>query len=163
MISSDDAPALEASLHRRFVERQMNTLNKRKEFFRVSLLELRQIVQELGIDASWTLAAEASQFKETLALEQAMKTDTDLKKRWIEEQARFDFDDEAPTKSSQNWKRSRQQLGVEIRVGKLLAGLQPQASRWHLVGFPAASKLSVAYSSTVPLIAMQRTSRVPPS
>ena len=95
MIASQDAPALETALHRRFLERQVNKVNNRKEFFRVNLTELRQVINELGIEATWTLEAEATQYKETVALEQAMKSDTDLKKRWIEEQARFDFDDEA--------------------------------------------------------------------
>ena len=44
----------------------MNKINKRKEFFRVSLTELGQVTEELGIEVSWTLAAEASQYRETL-------------------------------------------------------------------------------------------------
>ena len=96
MIASQDAPALETALHRRFLERQVNKVNIRKEFFRVNLTELRQVMDESGIEATWTLESEATQYRETLALEQAMKTDIDLKKRWIEEQARFDFDNEAP-------------------------------------------------------------------
>ena len=89
MLASDDAPALETELHRRFVERQVNKINKRKEFFRVSLTELRQVADELGLEASWTLTAEAAQYRETLALEQAMKTDAELKQKWLEEQATF--------------------------------------------------------------------------
>ena len=50
MLASDDAPALETELHRRFLERQVNKVNKRKEFFRVSLTELRQAADELGLD-----------------------------------------------------------------------------------------------------------------
>jgi hypothetical protein len=95
MIDSDDAPALESALHRRFVERQMNKINKRKEFFRVSLTELGQVIEELGIVVSWTLAAAASQYRETLALEQAMRTDAGLKKKWMEDQATLEFDDES--------------------------------------------------------------------
>ena len=48
MIASDDAPALETELHRRFLDRQMNKINRRKEFFRVGLTELRQVAEELG-------------------------------------------------------------------------------------------------------------------
>ncbi len=95
LLASDDAPALEIALHRRFLERQVNKVNKRKEFFRVSLKELKEAADELGLDASWTLAAEAVQYRETLALEQAMKTDTELKRKWLEEQTTFDFDDES--------------------------------------------------------------------
>ncbi len=45
-------------------------------------------------DAAWTLEAEASQYRETLALEQDMKTDQGLKSRWLDEQASFEFADE---------------------------------------------------------------------
>ena len=96
MISSDDAPALEAALHRRFVEQQVNKVNKRKEFFRVSLAELKKAAAELSLDAAWTMEAEAAQYRETLALEQAMKADGALRRKWLKEQATFDFaDDEA--------------------------------------------------------------------
>jgi hypothetical protein len=95
VLASEDAPALETELHRRFLERQVNKVNKRKEFFRVSLTELRKTADELGVDSSWTLTAEAAQYRETLALEQAMKTDMELKRKWLEEQSTINFDDEA--------------------------------------------------------------------
>jgi hypothetical protein len=95
VLASDDAPALETALHRRFVERQVNKVNKRKEFFRVNLTELRKAANELGLETSWTLSAEAAQYRETLALEQAMKTDADLKRNWLEEQNTFSVDDES--------------------------------------------------------------------
>lgn len=96
MIASEDAPALETALHRRFLERQVNKMNNRKEFFKVKLTELRQVIDQLGIEANWTLEAEATQYRETLALEQAMKTDMGLKNKWIEEQERVVLDDETP-------------------------------------------------------------------
>ena len=40
------------------------------------------------------MAAEASQYRETLALEQAMKSDTEIRRKWLEEQATFNFEDE---------------------------------------------------------------------
>jgi T5orf172 domain/Domain of unknown function (DUF4041) len=95
VLASDDAPALETALHRRFVERQVNKVNKRKEFFRVNLTELRKAADELGLETSWTLSAEAAQYRETLALEQAMKSDADLKRKWLEEQSTFSVDDES--------------------------------------------------------------------
>lgn len=92
MLKSDDAPALETALHRRFVEKQVNKVNKRKEFFKVSLKELKEVVEELAIDCTWTLECEASQYRETLALEQAMRSNVDVRRRWMEEQATFHFD-----------------------------------------------------------------------
>jgi hypothetical protein len=101
VLASDDAPALETALHRRFVERQVNKVNKRKEFFRISLTELRKAADELGLETSWTLSAEAAQYRETLALEQAMKTNADLKRKWLEEQNTFNVDDESLDEADQ--------------------------------------------------------------
>jgi hypothetical protein len=91
MLKSDDAPALETALHRRFVEKQVNKVNRRKEFFKVSPEELRKVVDELGIDCTWTLEYEASQYRETQALEEAMRSNAGLRKQWLEEQATFQF------------------------------------------------------------------------
>ena len=44
MIFSDDAPALEAALHRSFENRKLNMVNTRREFFRVSLDEIKEVV-----------------------------------------------------------------------------------------------------------------------
>jgi hypothetical protein len=101
VLASEDAPALESELHRLFLERQVNKVNKRKEFFRVSLSELREAAADLGLDASWTLTAEAAQYRETLALEQAMKTDAELKRKWLEEQTIINFDDESLEEAEQ--------------------------------------------------------------
>lgn len=40
------------------------------------------------------MAADASQYRETMALEQAMVSDAGLRRKWLEEQATFDFTDE---------------------------------------------------------------------
>ncbi len=62
---------------------------------------LRQTADELGLEASWTLTAEAAQYRETLALEQAMKTDKELKHNWLDEQASFNIDDESLDEADQ--------------------------------------------------------------
>ncbi len=46
MIFSDDAPKLEAALHNAFADKKINLVNGRKEFFRVSLDEIKRVVQE---------------------------------------------------------------------------------------------------------------------
>jgi hypothetical protein len=69
MISSDDAPTLERRLHERFDNHRVNKVNTRKEFFRVPIDELRSFVREQGLEATFTLAAEASEYRETLALD----------------------------------------------------------------------------------------------
>lgn len=46
MIFSDNAPALEAALHKAFENRKINMINHRREFFRVSLDEIKSVVRE---------------------------------------------------------------------------------------------------------------------
>jgi hypothetical protein len=95
MLKSEDAPALETTLHRRFVEKQVNKINKRKEFFKLNLEDLKKVVDELDIDCTWTMACEASQYRDTIALEEAMCSNIDLRKKWMEEQATLNFDEES--------------------------------------------------------------------
>lgn len=49
---SDDAVALETNLHKHFADRAMNKVNFRKEFFRVSPLEVRDALMKLSKDGS---------------------------------------------------------------------------------------------------------------
>lgn len=46
MIFSDDAPALEAALHRAFADRKLNMVNQRREFFHVTLDEIKEVVKQ---------------------------------------------------------------------------------------------------------------------
>lgn len=46
MIFSDDAPALEAALHRAFEDKKLNMVNHRREFFKVTLDEIKAVVKE---------------------------------------------------------------------------------------------------------------------
>jgi hypothetical protein len=68
MVSCDDAPALEARLHREFDEHRINKVNMRKEFFRVRLDELREKLLSSGAETSFTMLAEAREYRETQAL-----------------------------------------------------------------------------------------------
>lgn len=45
MIFSDDAPALEAALHKAFEDRKLNMVNTRREFFNVTLDEIKDVVK----------------------------------------------------------------------------------------------------------------------
>jgi hypothetical protein len=81
-------------LHKRFVEKQVNKVNKRKEFFRLSLKELREVVGELGIESTWTMQCEASQYRETVALEASMRSNVDVRKKWLADQATFNFEED---------------------------------------------------------------------
>ena len=46
MIFSDDAPALEAALHRAFADKKLNMVNQRREFFHVTLEEIKEVVKK---------------------------------------------------------------------------------------------------------------------
>lgn len=46
MIFSDNAPALEAALHKAFEEKKLNMINQRREFFNVTLDEIKAVVKE---------------------------------------------------------------------------------------------------------------------
>ncbi|WP_157665300.1 DUF4041 domain-containing protein [Cyanobium sp. NIES-981] len=68
-IWTDDAPSLEHALHQYFRERRLNLENQRKEFFRISIEEIKDEVEQLktslGItaDIRWTLLAEAKEYR----------------------------------------------------------------------------------------------------
>ena len=46
MIFSDNAPALEAALHKAFEDRKVNMVNTRREFFNVTLDEIKEVVRK---------------------------------------------------------------------------------------------------------------------
>ena len=46
MIFSDDAPALEAALHKAFENKKVNMVNHRREFFNVTLEEIKEVVKK---------------------------------------------------------------------------------------------------------------------
>ncbi|WP_192859193.1 GIY-YIG nuclease family protein, partial [Vreelandella lionensis] len=68
MIYSEDAPSLEKELHRRFTEHQVNRINPRKEFFNIPIKQVRQVIDEQGHNAHWTMKAEAQEYYESRAI-----------------------------------------------------------------------------------------------
>ena len=72
MIFSEDAPALETLLHRHFADRQVNKVNARKEFFKVDLEEIKQLVlTHHNATVHFVDVPEAAEYRETLQLEAA--------------------------------------------------------------------------------------------
>jgi hypothetical protein len=97
MIQSDNAPALETELHKRFLRKQVNKVNPRKEFFRVQLTEIRTAVEALGCQAHWSMTAAARSFRESMAIEKALAEKRIDEKEWVKQQlegATSSFDDE---------------------------------------------------------------------
>ncbi|MDF1780506.1 MAG: DUF4041 domain-containing protein [Alcanivoracaceae bacterium] len=69
VIYADDAPALETALHKAFSHRRVNAVNLRKEFFRVPLAKIKEVVERLSEDeAEFTTTISAEEYYETLRL-----------------------------------------------------------------------------------------------
>lgn len=75
MIFSDDAPGLEKRLHRAFNETRVNMVNPRKEYFQVGVGAVRDALAQMGVEAEFTLAAEAREFRESQALRHASEAE----------------------------------------------------------------------------------------
>ncbi|MDE4084547.1 DUF4041 domain-containing protein [Planococcus maritimus] len=74
MIFSEDAPTLENALHKAFHHKRLNKVNERKEFFRVSLEEISDVViQNHNKVVEFTKLAEAEHYRETLMLEKTLE------------------------------------------------------------------------------------------
>lgn len=82
IIYSDDAPALESELHKIFADAQVNKINARKEFFRINLSQVKTIIEQKGFDVSWTLRAEAQQYRETLEIENRIAENPSMREEW---------------------------------------------------------------------------------
>ena len=78
MIYSEDAPALESKLHRCFASRRVNLVNLRREFFRVSLDEIRAAVAQCFGHVTFVTIPEAAEYRKTLALRKQQKDPADL-------------------------------------------------------------------------------------
>jgi len=68
MIFSEDAPALEAKLHRVFEKHRVNRVNYRKEFFRIPLEKIRDEVVQRGAEIEFTMIAEAAEYRQTQSI-----------------------------------------------------------------------------------------------
>lgn len=68
LVYSEDAPRLENLLHKELAGHQVNRVNDRKEFFRVDLGTIERAVNKHHGRFSLTRAAEAREFRESMAL-----------------------------------------------------------------------------------------------
>lgn len=62
MIFSEDAVSLETDLHKRLYDKRINKINPRKEFFKVSIDEIEQIVNDIDPSAPFHKTILAEQF-----------------------------------------------------------------------------------------------------
>lgn len=68
MIHSEDAPALESALHKSFNDERLNLVNRRKEFFKVSLSDIQAKVSEINPDAEFIETSEARDYRESMSI-----------------------------------------------------------------------------------------------
>lgn len=75
IIYSENAPQLEYELHQKFNDKRLNRINKKKEFFRVTLDEIEEFVkQHTNAGIEFTKLSEAREYRETLTLLQQLNT-----------------------------------------------------------------------------------------
>ncbi len=70
MIFSDDAPTLEKKLHKIFTDKRVNMVNERREFFNVSLEEIKEVVEKNHGEIEFTKLAEAKEYRETISIKE---------------------------------------------------------------------------------------------
>ncbi len=69
MIFTEDAPKLESALHSAFESRKVNKINHRREFFRVSLDEIKTVVRNnFDKTVEWIDEPEAEQYRQSLVM-----------------------------------------------------------------------------------------------
>lgn len=74
MMFSDDAPKLEAALHNAFADRKINCVNQRREFFAVTLDEIKAVVrQNYDKTVEFVDVAPAEQYRESQKIRAVMK------------------------------------------------------------------------------------------
>lgn len=69
-IFSQDAAALETTLHHELNNRRVNKVNLRKEFFHITIEELEQIVQRIDPTAPFNVTALAEQYRQSLSIDE---------------------------------------------------------------------------------------------
>lgn len=68
MISSDDAPALESTLHRFLFRHRLNKANPRKEFFKIDIETIRKMVLEHHGEVQYVVDPEALEYRQSLTM-----------------------------------------------------------------------------------------------
>jgi hypothetical protein len=69
IIFSDDAPRLEAALHRAFENKKVNMINNRREFFKVSLDEIEQVIKNnYDKTVEFERTPQAEQYRESIRI-----------------------------------------------------------------------------------------------
>jgi len=68
MVACDNAPSMENELHKRFNNHRLNKVNFRKEFFAVSIEDIRRAVEDLHGEVEYVADPEALQYRESVTM-----------------------------------------------------------------------------------------------
>ena len=69
LIFSEDAPALESALHKAFESKKLNKINQRREFFNVTLDEIKsEVKKNFDKTVEWIDVPEAEQYRQSILL-----------------------------------------------------------------------------------------------
>jgi len=82
-INSDKAPDVERALHNKFAIRRLNKVNVFKEYFRLSLDEIKKFTELLGYNVEWTLAGKAHEYVESLKISKQLKEGSLSKEEYL--------------------------------------------------------------------------------
>lgn len=75
MIFTEDAPALEAALHRAFEDKKLNFVNQRREFFNVTLDEIKKVIRDnFDKTVEYVDVPAAEQYRVSLKMKQERQT-----------------------------------------------------------------------------------------
>lgn len=77
-IFSDDASGLETELHRRLEDKRVNKVNRRKEFFYITIDELEELVTEICPTAEFNKTMLAEEFRQSLSTNEVYSSDYEL-------------------------------------------------------------------------------------
>jgi len=102
VIKTNNAPELESKLHQKLSIYRMNKSNWRKEFFKITIEDLKRLIEEEGHETSWTMMAKALQYRETQEIERRIKEDDDFRHQWLSRQAKLDFSVQTHTNGVQD-------------------------------------------------------------
>lgn len=82
IIYSTDAPALEKAMHDALRRTQMNKANNRKEFFKTSLQNIKAITDRMQLETTWTMVADALEYRETVKIEELISKNPAVREEW---------------------------------------------------------------------------------
>jgi hypothetical protein len=80
-IASDKAPDVERALHNQFALKRLNKVNSFKEYFNLTIGEIKETVDSLGFNAEWTIAGRS--YEESLRITKQLEDGTLSKEEYL--------------------------------------------------------------------------------